>query len=178
MAMFRKTQLLWMVDRLNAQLATHDKQATAAGELLKWFGVLMLVTRFKFGNRANLWSETTRCKCIPAPSFGKTGMSRQRWDDLWRFMEWSCQPFPRPETISSEHWRWSSVQDFVNGISTSIKLLTFSRQTLSVLTSQSQDGMDLEDHGLAKGCHTVLPLTKSRRMELKSKTVVVESATS
>jgi len=116
MAMFPKTQLLWKVDRLNAQLATHDKGATAARELLKWFGVLMLVTRFEFGNRADLWSETSRCKCIPGPSFGKTGRSRQRWGDLWRFMEWSHQPFPRPQTMSSEHWRWSFIQDFVNRI--------------------------------------------------------------
>jgi len=105
-----------MVERLNVALPLANKTGTTMGEVLKWFGVLMLITRFEFGNRAELWSEKPRCKYIPAPDFGKTGMSRQRFDDLWRYMEWSYQPVARPEDMSSERYRWCLVQDFLDRI--------------------------------------------------------------
>jgi len=116
MACFPKSQLIWMVDRLNTKLPHHDKQTTTIGELLKWFGVLILATRFEFGSRADLWSEKPRCKHIPAPDFGKTGMSRQRFDDLWHHMEWSYQVPQRPDDMSSERHRWCLVQDFIDRI--------------------------------------------------------------
>ena len=105
-----------MVNCLNMLLPLHDKPPTSIGEVLKWFGVLILITRFEYGNRAELWSHETRCKHIPAPDFGKTGMSRQRFDDLWRYMEWSYRPAERPDHMSSEQYRCCLVQDFVNRI--------------------------------------------------------------
>ena len=116
MACFPKTQLKWMVERLNIALSRAKKKPTTMEELLKWFGVLMLVTRFEFGNRAKLWSDKPRCKCIPALDFGKTGMSRQQFDDMWRFMEWSYQPPERPDDMTSEHYRWRLIQDFIDRI--------------------------------------------------------------
>jgi len=116
MACFPKSQLMWMVERLNVALPRANKTATTMGEVLKWFGVLMLITRFEFGNRAELWSDKPRCKYIPAPDFGKTGMSRQRFDDLWRYMEWSYQPVERPQDMSSERYRWCLIQDFLDRI--------------------------------------------------------------
>ena len=115
-ACFPKTQLNWMVERLNLILPQHNKALTTLGEMLKWFGILILITRFEFGYRADLWSQVPRCKYIPAPDFGKTGMSRQRWDDLWRHMEWSYQPITRPDDMSSEHYRWCLIQDFIDRI--------------------------------------------------------------
>jgi len=55
MATFPKDQLFWMVPALNISLLANDKHLTTVGELLKWFGVLILNTRFKFGDRASLW---------------------------------------------------------------------------------------------------------------------------
>lgn len=116
MATFPKTQLNWMVQALSTRLLQDGKDPSTLGELLKWFGILILITRFEYGNRAELWSDTPRCKYIPAPDFGKTGMSRNRWDDIWRCMVWSDQPFPCPEGMSSEHHRWLLVQDFVDRV--------------------------------------------------------------
>jgi len=95
-------------------LPRQNKELTAVGELLKWLGVLILITCFEFGNRADLWSDKSRCKHAPPPDFGKTGMSRQRFDDLWRCVEWSCCPATRPDDMSSEHCRWCLVQDFID----------------------------------------------------------------
>lgn len=116
MATFPKTQLNWVVERLCVLLLAADKDPTTLGELLRQFDVLILITRFKCGSRAEVWSETPRCKRIPVPAFGKTGMSRDRFEDLWRCMEWSYQPYPCPDDTSSEHWRWHLIQDFVDWI--------------------------------------------------------------
>jgi hypothetical protein len=54
------------------------------GELLKWFGVLILITRFEFGNCRDLWSDMLALsKYIPAPEFGvTTGMARHRFEGM------------------------------------------------------------------------------------------------
>ena len=43
----------------------------------------------------------------------KTGMSRDRFELLLRFMVWSVQPAQRPEGMSHEAYRWLLVEDFV-----------------------------------------------------------------
>jgi len=116
MAMFPKSQLLWMVERLNANLQVAESPPTSMGELLKWFGVMLLITRFEFGERASLWSKTTNCKYVPAPDFGRTGMSRLRFELLFRHMEWSHQPPVRPDDMSNEQHRWCLIQDFVRRV--------------------------------------------------------------
>ena len=68
MATFPKDQLIWMVSALNRSLLANDKQITTVGELLKWFGVLILITRFEFGDRASLWSLESHNKYIPRPT--------------------------------------------------------------------------------------------------------------
>jgi Transposase IS4 len=83
------------------------------GEILKFFGIMILCTKFEFRSRSSLWSTTSVSKYIPAPSFGTTGMSRMRFDDLWRYIRWSRQPVERPPDMTSEQFRWRLVDDFV-----------------------------------------------------------------
>ena len=89
------------------------KTYTSAGEIVKFFGVMLLATRFEFGSRASLWSNVTTNKYIPAPSFGQTGMPRKRFDDLWMCIRFSEQPPNRPSEMTSEQYRWRLVDDFV-----------------------------------------------------------------
>jgi len=116
MACFPKTQLVWMLNNLNSSLVANDKKPSAIGELLKWFGVLMLMTRFECGDHSSLWSDQTTCKCMPPPCFGKTGMSRNRFHDMFKCLKWSEQSAERPEDMSHEHCRWCLVQDFVDRV--------------------------------------------------------------
>ena len=54
-------------------------------------------------------------KYIPAPNFGeRTGMTRDRFNDVFRYMVWSRQPSQRPEGMSSETYRWMLIQDFID----------------------------------------------------------------
>lgn len=86
------------------------------GELLKFLGIVLLATKFEFGNRASLWSSTAPSKYVPAANFGRTGMTRQRFDAIWRYIRFSDQPSVRPQGMSSEHYRWRLVDDFVTNI--------------------------------------------------------------
>jgi hypothetical protein len=114
MAVFPKKQLNDMVSRTNLILQSLGEPLTTKGEVLKWFGLLILMTRFEFGDRASLWAESM-CKYIPSPKFGRI-MPRERWHVLFKHLVWSYQPTERPEDMSCENYRWMLVQDFVDNI--------------------------------------------------------------
>jgi Transposase IS4 len=56
MAVFPKEQLRMMVEQTSDNLQMNGHPKVTKGELLKWFGILLLVTRFEFGERKELWS--------------------------------------------------------------------------------------------------------------------------
>jgi hypothetical protein len=111
--MFPPDQLSTMVTLTSEKLLSKTKAATTAGEVLKFFGVLILVTQFEFSARASLWSNTAPSKYQPAPSFGKTGMSRHRFDSIMSNIRFSRQPAVRPQHMSTEAYRWLLVDGFV-----------------------------------------------------------------
>ena len=111
--LFPPQQLQLILQLTNNELGMARKNYTTAGEIVKFFGVMLLVTRFEFGSRASLWSNMTTNKYIPAPSFGLTGMPRKRFDDLWMCIRFSEQPPNRPSDMTSEQYRWRLVDDFI-----------------------------------------------------------------
>ncbi len=90
-----------------------SKKKTTKGEILTFFGVVILMTKFKSSSRASLWSMTAKRNYVPAPSFGKTGMSRNRSDSLIRHVRWSEQSEELPSEMSSEKYRWLLFDGFV-----------------------------------------------------------------
>lgn len=97
--MFPPEQLFRMVRLTNCQLTKFEKEPMDVSELLKFFGVILLTTQFEFGARRDLWAVSSNRKYVPAPAFGNTGMSRQRFDDLWRLSRFSYQPDHRPDDM-------------------------------------------------------------------------------
>ena len=90
---FPKDQLRAMVEQTSANLTMASKPMTSIGEILKWIGINILITRYEFGERSSLWSSKSGSKYIPAPNIGyRTGMSRERYDTLLQHMSWSFQP--------------------------------------------------------------------------------------
>lgn len=81
--------------------------------MLKFFGLCILVTRFEFGSRRELWSMARPSKYIPSPVLGKTGMPRNRFDDIFTSLRFSHQPETRPPDTSSEAYRWMLIDDHV-----------------------------------------------------------------
>ncbi len=113
--MFPPEQLHQMVILTNEQmyLKSPPLKPISQGELLKFFGVCILATRFEFLNRHDLWSTTSLSKYEPAYKFGLTRMSRNRFDQIWSNLRFSSQPREKPDYMSSEQYRWRLVDDFV-----------------------------------------------------------------
>jgi hypothetical protein len=105
MMSFPPTQLSTMLRLTNLALIAGSRKVIIKGELLKYFGVMILCTQYEFTSRASLWSMTAPSKYVSAAGLGKTGMARARFDDLWRYLVWSKRPPVRPEGMSHEkHW--------------------------------------------------------------------------
>ena len=107
--MFPRPQLDAMLRLTNLKLYQRKRRLTTAGELLKFLGMLILISRFEFGNCSIFWSSTKPGKYVPAPSLGSAGMSRDRFDMLWRCVLFSDQPDVRPSNMWSEQYRWGLV---------------------------------------------------------------------
>ena len=56
--LFPPEQLQLILQLTNNELAMARKNYTMAGEIVKFFGVMLLVTWFEFGSRASLWCNT------------------------------------------------------------------------------------------------------------------------
>ena len=96
--LFPPQQLQLILQLTNNELAMARKNYTMAGEIVKFFGVMLLVTRFEFGSWASLWSNVTTNKYILAPSFGLTGMPWKRFNDLWMCI-WFSEQAPNRHLI-------------------------------------------------------------------------------
>ena len=114
--MFPPKQLAKMVHLTSDKLVSDGKTACSTGEMLKFFGVMILVTKYEFTCRRSLWSTVAPFKYMAAPAFGRTGMSRNRFDEMFQWVTWSEQPKIRPDATSHEKFRWMLVDGFVNEI--------------------------------------------------------------
>jgi len=85
-------QLVRMVRLTSAKLRTRKMQWTTTGRVLKFIGVTLLATRYKFGACADLWATKARNKYMQAPAFGeRTGLPRSQFDALWSSVTFSEQ---------------------------------------------------------------------------------------
>lgn len=82
-------------------------------ELMCFFGILILGTRFEWTNRRSLWSLATSTRFIPPPNFAHTGMSRNRFNNIWQSICFPDQPREIPPGMSAEDHRWMMCDDFV-----------------------------------------------------------------
>ena len=111
--MFPMTHMQAIVRLTNVGLSNNNKIPATVGEILKFFGMMILWTKFEFKSWSSLCSTTAASKYVPAPSFGATCMSQMWFDDLWRYIRWSKQHVKRPPEMSSEQFCWRLVDDFV-----------------------------------------------------------------
>jgi hypothetical protein len=145
--MFPPLQLNEIVRLTNIHLAKKRRRLTTVGEIIKFLGILILTSRFKFGRRSSLWSTSQFSKYYGAPCFGKTRMSRQRFDDLWASIAFSEQPATRPESMSSKQYHWLLVNGFVKKFNDYRKDYFIPSHTICVDESISRYGTDKEASG-------------------------------
>ena len=69
------------------------------GEILKFIGIIILMSKFEFCKGRDLWTNTSQFRYFSAPALVKTVMARKRFDLLWLWMVWSDQLEIGPETM-------------------------------------------------------------------------------
>ena len=82
--MFPPKMLDVIVTETNIKLRERGNRAdTTKGEILKLFGILILISKFEFTDRGSLWSQIPSSKYEAAPNLGRTGMSKNRFEELF-----------------------------------------------------------------------------------------------
>ena len=111
--MFPPDALDTILCETNNQLRNAGYVTTYKGELLRFFGVMITITRLTFDSRRDLWSTIPAGKFVPRAVLGRTGISKNRFDALFSCLRWSHQPSERPPDMSAEEYRWLLVDDLV-----------------------------------------------------------------
>jgi Transposase IS4 len=101
----------------------------SVGKLLKFFGVLVLMTRF--GKRHDICKPSPTSKHIPEPAFGKTGMSRNSFDEISACIRFSDQPKDATGTQRCSGC-WKPVHDFVSAVNTHRRTMFMPSEHISV----------------------------------------------
>ena len=109
--MFPMSHLPTIVTQTNMNLARYSKALTTPDEILRFFGVLVLMTRYEYGDRRNLWKTTSTNKYLAAPNFTRI-MPRHRFESLRLCIRFSVCPQSDDDGVN----RWSLVDDFVSAI--------------------------------------------------------------
>ena len=170
--LFPPEQLQLIIQLTNNKLAMARKNYTMAGEIVKFFGVMLLVTQFEFGSRASLWSNVTTNKYIPAPSFGLTGMPWKWFNDLWMCIRFSDQPRNRPSDMTSAQYRWRLVDDFVKNFNEH-RAQNFFHQMRFASASPCPGGMGKVTIGSTMACQCMLQSTGNQKMAVRSRMLPV-----
>jgi Transposase IS4 len=121
----------------NIHLQQQKLALISVGELLKFFGVLVLMTRLELGKRHDLWKTSPSSRYIPAPAYGKTGVSRNRFDQISACIRFNDQPKMQGE-ISSVRYRWMLVNDFVSAVNTQRRTMVTASEILYVDESSAR----------------------------------------
>ena len=89
------------------------------GEMVKFMGLCILITRFQFLSRQDLWSQTARSKYVPAFKLGQlTGIARNRFDMIWSCLRWIHKPKQREEVMTHAQYMWLLVDEFIDRFNT------------------------------------------------------------
>ena len=170
--LFPPEQLQLILQLTNNELAIARKNYTMAGEIVKFFGVMLLVTQFEFGSQASPWSNMTTSKYIPAPLFGLAGMPQKWFDNLWMCIRFSDQPRNRPSDMTSEQYRWRLVDDFIKNFNEH-GVQNFSHQMRFASTSPCPGGMGKAAIGSTMACQCMLQSTGNQKMAVRSRMLPV-----
>lgn len=111
--MFPPSAIRHIITLTNVRLGKDGQDDIDVGELVRFFGLILLMTRYDFSSRRDLWSTEAKSKYMASPAFGRLGMSRNRFEMIWKALRFSYQPDTRPDEMPTEEYRWMLVDDFI-----------------------------------------------------------------
>jgi Transposase IS4 len=98
MAAFPPNALKRILILTNKSLQNNKWKEIELGELLQFFVVVLLITKFDFGQRHKLWNAVSTFRYIASPQFGiRTGMCRNRFKEIWMDLVFGAQSDERPD---------------------------------------------------------------------------------
>lgn len=110
--MFPMSHLPKMVAMTNANLTKNRWAVTDCSEILRLMGVLVLMSRYEYSKRRDLWKTTSENKYVSAPNFSQI-MTYTRFMTLRANLRFSDNG--NQDNDGSEN-RWGLVDDFVAAI--------------------------------------------------------------
>ena len=112
MWIFRQFHLSFIVSWTNLNLGRKGLRGKNASEILKFFRVLILLTRFELCSRRYLWVNESKYKYIPPPKFSAF-MSLHRFESISSVIR-----FIHAEDAALEGGksRWNLIKDFFSAI--------------------------------------------------------------
>jgi Transposase IS4 len=113
MATMPGSTLCRIVSETNEKLCEKEMEPICIAELIRFFGVCILITHCEFEQRRDLWSLSTGCRFLNPANLGMTGMSRNCFEAIWIMITFSKQELTKPDDMSSQEHRWQLVDDFV-----------------------------------------------------------------
>lgn len=104
--------LVIKITLFNAQLVLKNEQLTNCSEIIKFFGVIVPISRHQFGPHYDLLASVSNFNCIAAPNFGAV-MGRNRFEILQVYTRFGDNWNTEEDGPSN---RWGSFDDFVIAI--------------------------------------------------------------
>lgn len=132
--MFPMSHIAKIVTLTNINLLKDRCAVTDASEILRFIGVLVLMSRFEYGPRADLWKTTSENKYIPAPNFGRF-MTQYRFTKLRSSIRFSDNGNQENDGGIN---RWGLVDDFVSAINFHRELFVTPSELICVDESMSR----------------------------------------
>ena len=84
------------------------------GDLVKFFGIIILGSWYEFGSRRDLWATTSVSRFVDAPNFGaRKGIRQGRFYAIWSCIRFSECPEERHPGITNMAHRWMLVDGFI-----------------------------------------------------------------
>ena len=113
--MFPPDTLWHIITLTNAKLSKRNLDKMDVAESLKWFGVVLLISRCEFSTCKELWAVQIHSRFLPPVELSQaTGISQQRYDDIWTCLHLSFQPESWPKNVPSKEYCWVLVDDFIH----------------------------------------------------------------
>ena len=132
-------QLSNIIDYTSKKLIQCDLSVTTRGWVLKYIGILILMTRCAFSDRRTLWGPSSFSKYLAPQNFGDL-MSRQRFQDIRQNIGFSkeCDTFGR----------WGSVCEFMSAINDHRSFFFFFESKHFIYSVRNVHSKETEQHYL------------------------------
>jgi hypothetical protein len=99
---------------MNINLTAAKKKEVTMGELLKFYGVYILVSRGRPRARRDLWEGESASKYVKqAQDFSRTGMTRHRFEEMLSAWEFSDAPNEKPDGMPYLKYAWLKLDVFI-----------------------------------------------------------------